>query len=135
MFIEAEFHAVWKNESGILRDLTPKDIKLSRILFLPDHNRVYDGKQVNNVRRALANDIDVTKFIQASEDEYKILNRGERAKQTGEIVFEGLEAIEYNNIMKRKYSAQANIVRRYPPQKNDPCPCGSGDKYKRCHGK
>ena len=22
-----------------------------------------------------------------------------------------------------------------PPQRNQPCPCGSGKKYKQCHGK
>jgi uncharacterized protein len=30
-----------------------------------------------------------------------------------------------------------HILRRQPPPpgRNDPCPCGSGQKYKRCHGR
>ncbi len=32
--------------------------------------------------------------------------------------------------------AQAKPVRRNEPKvgRNDPCPCGSGKKYKKCHG-
>jgi predicted aspartyl protease len=27
------------------------------------------------------------------------------------------------------------IVKKSEPRRNDPCPCGSGKKYKNCHGK
>jgi preprotein translocase subunit SecA len=34
-------------------------------------------------------------------------------------------------------AARAEPVRRDRPKvgRNDPCPCGSGKKYKKCHGK
>jgi uncharacterized protein YecA (UPF0149 family) len=34
-------------------------------------------------------------------------------------------------------AAKAETVRRERPKvgRNDPCPCGSGKKYKKCHGK
>jgi preprotein translocase subunit SecA len=39
--------------------------------------------------------------------------------------------VEYEDATRQR------IVRVTPPQKyerNDPCPCGSGRKYKKCHG-
>jgi len=56
---------------------------------------------------------------------------------------------EYNHKYRHKIQAMKDTVRRpssaasVPPVKrdadkvgrNDPCPCGSGKKYKRCHGK
>ena len=29
----------------------------------------------------------------------------------------------------------ATALRRSPPKRNDPCWCGSGDRYRRCHGR
>lgn len=29
----------------------------------------------------------------------------------------------------------SNVVGLSPVGRNDPCPCGSGDKFKRCHGR
>jgi preprotein translocase subunit SecA len=31
--------------------------------------------------------------------------------------------------------SQAVIENKKEPGRNDPCPCGSGKKYKKCHGK
>ena len=53
VMIEAEFHAVWNSPQGILIDITPKQIDTHKILFLPDANRTYEGKQVNNFRQPL----------------------------------------------------------------------------------
>jgi hypothetical protein len=56
VFIEADFHAVWRAPTGELIDITPKQLPIERILFLPDIVRRYEGKQVKNVRRALSAD-------------------------------------------------------------------------------
>jgi preprotein translocase subunit SecA len=43
-----------------------------------------------------------------------------------------------NNLMERASQAgsQAQTIKRAEPKvgRNDPCPCGSGKKYKKCHG-
>ena len=48
VMIEAEFHAVWRNGNGVLHELTPKQIKVDRILFLPEPVKSYIGKQVSS---------------------------------------------------------------------------------------
>ena len=35
----------------------------------------------------------------------------------------------------REHQAQQPIVKEKMPNRNDPCPCGSGKKFKNCHGK
>jgi preprotein translocase subunit SecA len=58
-----------------------------------------------------------------------------------------LDANIADNVMKAGLQATQNGPRGTPPQshavesgkhkvgRNDPCPCGSGKKYKHCHGK
>ena len=55
------------------------------ILFLSDPVRQYDGYQVKNVRRALRSDSSIAAFIEASDAEFEIMNRGQRAYQSGAI--------------------------------------------------
>jgi hypothetical protein len=38
-FTEAEFHAVWVDDNGILHDITPRIDEEKRIMFFPDHTR------------------------------------------------------------------------------------------------
>jgi hypothetical protein len=135
VMIEAEFHAVWKDDAGILHELTPKQLPVNRVLFVPDPSRVYEGKQINNVRRPLSSEHDVADFIRASEAEHEFLNRGARAEQHGQLILKGDDAGEYAKISDRKRLAYETIVKRLgTPGRNDPCPCGSGKKYKKCHG-
>lgn len=135
LMIEAEFHAVWQDESGDLHDLTPKPLSTERILFLADPKRTYEGRQVNNVRRALTEHADVRSFIEATEAEFEFLNRGARAEQQ-EIRMTRTEADELAAIQRQKASAYLRIVSsRTTPGRNDPCTCGSGRKYKKCHGR
>ena len=35
----------------------------------------------------------------------------------------------------REQQTQQPIVKEKMPNRNDPCPCGSGKKFKNCHGK
>ena len=46
---------------------------------------------------------------------------------------------EYLNVPQWRVQAEANIVftervKIEKVKRNDPCPCGSGKKYKKCHG-
>ena len=136
VLIEAEFHAVWRDDHGTLHDLTPKLLPVQRILFLPDPSRIYQGRQIDNVRRPISPEFDVADFIKASEAVFEFMNRGSRAERHGKIVLEGADAEEYDRIMDRKSIAYQRILSRLGRTgRNDPCPCGSGDKYKKCHGR
>lgn len=134
VFIEAEFHAVWRDNEGVLHDITPKDIPLERILFLEDPVRRYEGKQVNNVRRAISERPEVQEFIDASDADFEFMNRGERANQDS-LSLTQFESAELMAIKERAFNAYNKIVANIPQiGRNDPCSCGNGKKYKKCHG-
>jgi preprotein translocase subunit SecA len=42
---------------------------------------------------------------------------------------------ETKNAEKSKENVQATVVKSENIGRNAPCPCGSGKKYKKCHGK
>ena len=77
VFIEAEFHAVWCAPDGSYLDLSPRPLPIPRILFLPNHNRKYNGAQVNNIRKALTKDKDVQRFLSLSDHWFRLINKGE----------------------------------------------------------
>ena len=81
LFLEAEFHAVWRARDGRLRDITPKRAPVERSLFLPDPVRSFEGARIPNVRMALSDDPRVAEFIQACEEEWRLAYAGERARQ------------------------------------------------------
>jgi hypothetical protein len=43
-FTEAQFHSVWCNENGKLIDITPREDKEKRVMFLPDKFRKIETK-------------------------------------------------------------------------------------------
>jgi hypothetical protein len=133
-YVEAEFHAVWRNPAGDLMDITPTQTGATRILFVADPGRRYEGRQVNNVRRALAINPAVDEFLQAADAEFEFLNRGSRADQHA-LSLTPHEAAEIQAIRQRRADALVAMIRSLPdPGRNDPCPCGSGAKYKKCCG-
>lgn len=136
VYIEAEFHAVWKDAAGELHDITPEQLSVQNVLFLPDNARSYDGRQVNNVRRALSTHSDVASFIAAADAEFELMNRGARVYEHGQIELRDDEGREFIAIRQQKQAAYAAIVAGLPrPGRNNPCPCGSGRKFKKCHGR
>jgi hypothetical protein len=136
VMVEAEFHAVWRSPTGELHDITPKQVPVPQVLFLPDPRRKYDGLQVPNVRRSLSSDPRVAAFIESCEDEFEFMNRGERATQHGELQFSAKDAQEFASIQRRKDALYSQLDSRPPrPGQNDPCVCGSGRKYKKCCGR
>ena len=48
VFIEAKFHAVWKQPDGSFLDIAPKSLPIPRVLFIPDPRRVYLGSPAQN---------------------------------------------------------------------------------------
>ena len=45
----AEFHSVWRSDEGFLLDVTPALHDGSRVLFLPDARRTYEGRNIEAV--------------------------------------------------------------------------------------
>jgi len=86
VFIEAEFHAVWRQPNGTLLDITPKVFPMPRILFLPDPVRTYKGRQVNNIRKPLDRDPAIKRFCELYTLIYRELNKGELAYYHGPMV-------------------------------------------------
>lgn len=108
IMIEAEFHSVWISPNGDLRDITPKARGVDQILFLEDPVRAYEGRQVNNIRRALIDNEHVHNFIDAADEIFEFENRGERADHH-ELHLTEEEAEEYQKIVARKNQAQIHL--------------------------
>jgi hypothetical protein len=79
VFLEAEFHAVWKKPGGELIDPTPRKRQLDAVLFLPDPRAVVDTWQKDNVRKPLVHRREILDFIQIKERIFRAQNRGEEA--------------------------------------------------------
>lgn len=114
VFIEAEFHAVWQDNEGLLHDLTPRPIPLGHILFVPDPGREYAGRQVDNIRSAMVDDLDVIRFLYIFKRRFEILNKGDLANQHGEIVLPPKAAKEYRKLEKEVAQLHLRLSRRYP---------------------
>lgn len=85
MLLEAEFHAVWIDQAGVRHDVTPKPVPIPAIAYLPDPDREYTGRQVDNIRVALSKDPVVTALIKAYRARFRALNRGELADRYGDL--------------------------------------------------
>jgi len=131
--VEAEFHAIWKSPSGILIDITPKPIKTDKILFLPETNKKYEGKQVDNVRLNTSENFIVDDLIILSEMIYNHLNKDDLENQHGEIRLHGKDAALYNAFIQIKKGILSMI--HNGQSRNSKCFCGRDFKYKHCHGK
>jgi len=134
LFVEGEFHAVWRSSSGDYVDIAPKLQPTAKVLFLPSMDATYKGRQVNNVRRAVSDDPEVQRYFQGFDEMFEFMNRGERADEHGELQLEGTAAVEYRQIELRALASHQVIAHRFPflgPYL--PCWCGSGRKTKWCH--
>lgn len=81
IMIEAIFHAVWKNPDGRTVDVTPQDIPVDRIMFVPDPALQYEGHQIPNVRLKTSGMMAVDHLIRLNELTFAIQNAGDRADQ------------------------------------------------------
>lgn len=131
--IEAEFHAIWKSSSGALVDITPKQIPVEKILFLPDSNMQYNGVQVDNIRLNISNNRLVDDLIEVSKIIYRQLNKGDLAHQHGLIRLRGKDAEMYDVLSQIKTGILWMV--NNGKSRNSHCFCGRRLKYKHCHGK
>ena len=49
--------------------------------------------------------------------------------------WDGILSVETRKELHKKYKKSKTIVKEHKVGRNDPCPCGSGKKYKKCCGK
>lgn len=130
VMVEAEFHAVWLSPVGAMVDITPKPQGETTIFFVPDLRRSYEGETVDNVRRAIRDDLLVHHLIKVSETITQVMNRGERANMYGYVSVPEREIQPL--LVARDFVGTAIALGR---RDHEPCLCGSGKKYKRCHGR
>ncbi len=85
-----------------------------------------------NISRTVASSIFKLKFLeeQQQEKEEYIYKGAEKSTQ-----FESLNIDQENQISQKVKSISKPIVNVTQVGRNDPCPCGSGKKYKKCHGR
>lgn len=128
--IEAIFHAVWENPDGRTVDVTPQDIPVDRIMFVPDPASQYEGRQIPNVRLNISGMMAVDHLIRLNELKFAIQNAGDRAEQHRIMITptesKALQWLEtYRDAMSGALLAGMTD--------DSPCFCGSGRPYYRCH--
>ena len=138
--IEAEFHAVWRTPDGALVDITPAPMGITTILFLPDSTRAYEGRQVNSVRKSLTKSELMDEFIQLSDEQFEILNKGERANMNSDLSMSGKDALDFHKALaftRKEEQRMGTIMNRLSQilRLLSPCPCGSFRRFSACCGK
>ena len=145
LFIEGEFHAVFDPGcSTPWVDLTPHSHESNEILFLPDDAASYDFDTTDltdNCRVALVPDPRVRDALRHLTVKTQLLNSIPGIDVTADQVDPGLvlrlavcEQQALGLLEAAHYSQITGDYSAIRVGRNDPCPCGSGKKYKRCHG-
>lgn len=112
VFIEAEFHSVWKSPEGDAVDIVPRLRPFTAIAFVPDASRRYENRQVDNIRKQLVNDNDVKRFLFLCKRRFAILNAGERALQHA-LILPKAEMRELDANEKESMRLERRIHKRY----------------------
>jgi hypothetical protein len=81
IWLEAEFHAIWERPDGVWVDITPRTLPFSKVLFLPDSKRQYQGVQVESIFYPLTDNHAVVQFIELAKEFFKETNKGDLAFQ------------------------------------------------------
>ena len=128
IYIEAEFHAVWKPPNNGYLDITPKEKPTDCILFLPDIVRRYEGKRIDNIRRPLRKDRLILDFLSISADIFNMKMRGVHPNNPGKFTM----PVEPFKKLNKHYLIRREMLSRGDTE-NSLCFCGSSKKYKNCH--
>ncbi|CAN5601802.1 hypothetical protein BH20ACI4_BH20ACI4_20930 [soil metagenome] len=126
IMVEAEFHSVWVSPEGEFVDISPAEEK--NILFLPDNSKIYEGKQINNIRLAFSNNPLVKEFIYLNNRFFEEMNKGELIDKFGAVA---VPAHIITPLMQRKDEVGLKLFEIFA-KPNSPCYCGSGRKFKKC---
>lgn len=112
--IEAELHCVWENQQEELFDITPKVEKGSHIIFIPDPETIYEGRQVNNIRKPLISNPDVKRFIELSNEYFLLTNEGDLAEKHGVIE---LDREKFTELTGKLYTVESRLKSKYGNQR------------------
>jgi hypothetical protein len=142
LWIEGEFHAVYDPGEGLpWVDCTPRVGSFREILFLPDPNATYDLAStdvIDNCRVPLSPDPRIQLALDCFSEQAALMN-----SVPGVNVILPQDVARKIHACKMKASlllSQVTLPQQGFPLsmpkvgRNDPCPCGSSKKYKRCHG-
>jgi hypothetical protein len=132
VFIEAEFHSVWKSPDDIYVDITPKDDAHQEILFIPDSKKIYAGYSIDNIRQSISGNRLVDLYIAINECLFLIKNYRQVAYEY--TVSLGRSEIDLCNDLTRWGYKIMRMV-QCGSSRNASCPCGSGIRFKNCCGK
>jgi hypothetical protein len=150
IFIEAEPHAVYDPGNGTpWIDCTPHDMpeggRVWEILFILNDNGTYDFDTTDlpdNVRIPLVDDPRVQRALELFSEKVALLNS---VPGIDLYILPQDVAWKVDKIQKQADALLTEVMQprlltqaEEPPEKvgrNDPCPCGSGKKFKKCHGK
>ncbi|MEE1122083.1 MAG: SEC-C metal-binding domain-containing protein, partial [Acinetobacter pseudolwoffii] len=117
-----------------LKVSTPEEIKKYQKIISQKDMILADAKSQSNAIIA-----ESKKEAQKMVDEHSIMQQAQAEAmrlQLSHDEFDGLLADEHENTTEQ--NAEANPVApvfEAPASRNAPCPCGSGLKYKQCHGR
>lgn len=133
--IEAEFHAVWQTPDGELKDITPKEGNIARILFLADERIQYTGRQINSIRINKINSELVDDLIQLRNLLFEFENFGKRQNLYDKDFEQSLNEIELST-WRRMSVLKMDICNLLDKGINEfsSCPCNKGKLFKNCHG-
>jgi len=131
IFIEAEFHGVWKAQDGHIVDVTPKIPPMEKILFLPDEYRKYEGFQIDNRRKKISDNGVLDDYFFCNEALYAMKNYGDR-KFRKELILKNEESQIFQFLVSAIYNLELFIAEKN--NRNSPCFCHRNEKYKRCCG-
>lgn len=131
LLCEAERHAVWEDEDGNLIDITPHEVELTHILFVPDNDFVYEGQQVDNIRVNLTTNPLVDDFILVCETVEKIHSYGRRVSDS---LVELPEACGDVNVKYESWKEALLGLIKSGGRPHKTCFCGGLKNYKNCHG-
>jgi len=129
MLIEAEPYSVWQTPEGECVDITPREIGVQRILFLPDLCVEYGTGSHKSIMRPLTDSELVAELIHIAEEIDRILESYTKPEDIPVAVVGPL----LKPYKERKDEILAILNRKVG--RNEPCVCGSGLKYKKCCGK
>jgi len=73
LFLEAQFHCVWRSPDNRLLDITREEFGHAKILFLEDHHRSYIGTRVPHERFSLGPEDLVSRFCELADKSQVIL--------------------------------------------------------------
>lgn len=134
LFIEGEFHGVWKSPNGQLLDVTPKRNGVQRILFVVDPIRTFDETaftRIDNIRMAISDHPSVKRLIETAEAYQRYKEECSDPKNPRLMHLDPRRVQFYETVIAQAEFEMMNL----PIGRNDQCRCGSGAKYKKCCGK